>query len=128
MECKLKKQEIVFDTAVFTYELLFENNDFIEYKKAVESRKDTSMPIRAGVFFDMFPFCILYEVKLLDSRKIHSHSMVLERHGCEECWPGSSILHSTNGGSEDWKLLGNFEKIHKIQDTTTSIFRNLSNL
>ena len=72
MECKLKKQEIVFDTAVFTYELLFENNDFIEYKKAVESRKDTSMPIRAGVFFDMFPFCILYEVKLLDSRKIQS--------------------------------------------------------
>ena len=26
------------------------------------TRKDTSMPIRAGVFFDMFPFCILYEV------------------------------------------------------------------
>ena len=21
------------------------------------------MPIRAGVFFDMFPFCILYEVR-----------------------------------------------------------------
>ena len=26
-------------------------------------RKDTSMPIRAGVFFSMFPFCILFEVK-----------------------------------------------------------------
>ena len=64
MECKLKKQEIVFDTAVFTYELLFENTDFTEYKKALESRKDTSMPIRAGIFFDMFPFCILYEVML----------------------------------------------------------------
>ena len=25
LECKLKKQEIVFDTAVFTYELLFDN-------------------------------------------------------------------------------------------------------
>ena len=64
MECKLKKQEIVFDTAVFTYELLFENNDYIDYKKAIESRKDTSMPIRASTFFDMFPFCILFEVKL----------------------------------------------------------------
>merc|ERR1719394_1508446 len=61
LDCKLKKQEIVFDTAVFTYELLFENADFIEYKKAIESRKDTSMPIRAGTFFDMFPFCILFE-------------------------------------------------------------------
>ena len=25
LDCKLKKQEIVFDTAVFTYELLFDN-------------------------------------------------------------------------------------------------------
>ena len=38
LDCKLKKQEIVFDTAVFTYELLFENNDFVEFKKALESR------------------------------------------------------------------------------------------
>ena len=51
----------MFDTAVFTYQLDFENNDYIEYKKALESRKDASMPIRAGTFFDMFPFCILYE-------------------------------------------------------------------
>merc|ERR1719410_2133200 len=65
LECKLKKQEIVFDTAVFTYELLFENNDFTEYKKALESRKDTSMPIRAGTFFDMFPFCILFEKDMI---------------------------------------------------------------
>ena len=36
--------------------------DYVDYKKALEARKDASMPIRAGVFFDMFPFCILYEV------------------------------------------------------------------
>ena len=63
LECKLKKQEIVFDTAVFTYELTFDNQDFVDYKKALEARKDVSMPIRAGTFFDMFPFCILYEVR-----------------------------------------------------------------
>lgn len=52
--------------------------------------------------------------------------MALERHDCEECWPGSSILHSTDGGSEDWKLLGNLEiENHKIKDTTTSIFQEL---
>ena len=62
LDCKLKKQEIVFDTAVFHYELTFQNHGFVEYMKALEERKDTSMPIRAGVFFDMFPFCILYEV------------------------------------------------------------------
>merc|ERR1719219_733338 len=61
LDCKLKKQEIVFDTAVFHYELTFQNHGFVEYIKALEERKDTSMPIRAGVFFDMFPFCILYE-------------------------------------------------------------------
>jgi len=61
LDCKLKKQEIVFDTAVFHYELTFTNNGFLEYKKAIEERKDTSMPIRAGVFFSMFPFCILFE-------------------------------------------------------------------
>ena len=38
----------------------------MDYKKAQEARKDASMPIRAGVFFDMFPFCILYEVILIE--------------------------------------------------------------
>ena len=39
------------------------NNFFIlSYNTVISIRKDTSMPIRAGVFFDMFPFCILYEV------------------------------------------------------------------
>ena len=63
LDCKLKKSEIVFDTAVFTYELTFTNNGFLEYKRALESRQDASMPIRAGVFFNMFPFCVLFEVR-----------------------------------------------------------------
>lgn len=38
LDCKLKKQEIVFDTAVFHYELTYTNNGFLEYKKAQEER------------------------------------------------------------------------------------------
>merc|ERR1719412_3043038 len=35
LDCKLKKQEIVFDTAVFHYELTFQNHGFVEYMKAL---------------------------------------------------------------------------------------------
>ena len=38
LDCKLKKQEIVFDTAVFHYELTFQNHGFVEYMKALEER------------------------------------------------------------------------------------------
>ncbi len=38
LDCKLKKQEIVFDTAVFHYELTYTNNGFVEFKKAQEER------------------------------------------------------------------------------------------
>ena len=100
---------------MFTYELLFENNDYIEYKKAVESRKDTSMPIRAGIFFDMFPFCILYEVKLsYYPMQKYTFQSLLERHGCKKCWPGSTLLYPTDGGSEDWKLLGNINNCQAL--------------
>merc|ERR1719334_2217784 len=65
LDCKLKKQEIVFDTAVFHYELTYDNKGFIEYKKALESRKESSMPVRAGVFFEMFPFCLLFDKDMI---------------------------------------------------------------
>ena len=38
LDCKLKKQEIVFDTAVFHYELTYTNNGWLEFKKALEER------------------------------------------------------------------------------------------
>ena len=37
--------------------------EFVELNNAL-CRKDTSMPIRAGVFFDMFPFCVVFEVRI----------------------------------------------------------------
>merc|ERR1719334_2622428 len=65
LEAKLKKQEIVFDTAVFHFELKFDNVGYTQYLKAKEERKEASMPIRAGIFFEMFPFCLLYEKDMI---------------------------------------------------------------
>ena len=42
LDCKLKKQEIVFDTAVFHYELTFQNHGYVEYRKALEERSVSS--------------------------------------------------------------------------------------
>ena len=38
LEAKLKKQEIVFDTAVFHFELKFNNKAYTDYLAAKESR------------------------------------------------------------------------------------------
>ena len=38
LEAKLKKQEIVFDTAVFHFELKFNNIAYTDFLKAKESR------------------------------------------------------------------------------------------
>merc|ERR1719422_2100366 len=60
LEIEMKKQEVIFDTVVTTYELKFENQGYIVKKANEASRKDTAMPIKASVIFEMFPFCILY--------------------------------------------------------------------
>merc|ERR1719461_1750845 len=65
LEAKLKKQEIVFDTAVFHFELTFDNQGYTQHVAALEGRKEASMPIRAGIFFEMFPFCLLFEKDMI---------------------------------------------------------------
>merc|ERR1719348_982268 len=60
LEIELKKQEVVFDTVVNTFELKFENKGYEVMKQQQASRKDASMPVRAAIIFEMFPFCILY--------------------------------------------------------------------
>merc|ERR1719228_2371712 len=65
LEAKLKKQEIVFDTAVFHFELTFDNQGYTQHIAALEGRKEASMPIRAGIFFEMFPFCLLFEKDMI---------------------------------------------------------------
>ena len=53
---------MVFDTVVNTFEMKFENEGYKQMIAAKEARKDASMPIRAATIFEMFPFCVLFNV------------------------------------------------------------------
>merc|ERR550534_694939 len=64
LEIVLKKQEVVFDTVVNTFEMKFENLGFNEMIAAKEARKDASLPIRAATLFEMFPFCVLFNPEM----------------------------------------------------------------
>merc|ERR1711936_1095061 len=64
LEIVLKKQEVVFDTVVNTFEMKFENEGFKQMMAAKEARKDASMPIRAATLFEMFPFCLLFNPEM----------------------------------------------------------------
>merc|ERR1719412_855065 len=64
LEIVLKKQEVVFDTVVNTFEMKFENEGFKQMMAAKEARKDASMPIRAATLFEMFPFCVLFNPEM----------------------------------------------------------------
>ena len=55
----------MFDTVVNTFEMKFENLGFNEMIAAKEARKDASMPIRAATLFEMFPFCVLFNVNMI---------------------------------------------------------------
>jgi len=64
LDIVLKKQEVVFDTVVNTFEMKFENEGYKQMIAAKEARKDTSMPIRAATIFEMFPFCVLFNPEM----------------------------------------------------------------
>merc|ERR1719402_1245444 len=61
MDMVMKKQEVVFDTVVTTFEMKFVNEGYTAFIEAKDKRKDASMPVRASVIFEMFPFCILFK-------------------------------------------------------------------
>ena len=54
--------QVVFDTVVTTFEMKFVNEGYTAFIDAKDQRKDASMPVRASVIFEMFPFCILFKV------------------------------------------------------------------
>ncbi|XP_023325301.1 soluble guanylate cyclase 88E isoform X2 [Eurytemora carolleeae] len=64
LEITLKKQEVVFDTVVSTFEMKFVNQGYKDFLLQEEQRKVASMPLRASILFEMFPFCILYNSDL----------------------------------------------------------------
>ena len=59
---KMEKQEVVFDTVVTSYEIKFDNKVYKSAMEAQSKLKESSMPIRAAILFEMFPFCILFTV------------------------------------------------------------------
>ena len=61
----MDKQEVVFDTVVTSYNMKFENNIYTKAKAAEAKLKESAMPIRAAILFDMFPFCILFTVRFV---------------------------------------------------------------
>ena len=70
VDMKMEKQEVVFDTVVTSFHMKFENKVFIAAKEAEAKVKESSMPVRAAILFEMFPFCILFSVSwiCLDSK------------------------------------------------------------
>ena len=60
---KMDKQEVVFDTVVTSFDMKFENKVFTAAQESISKLKESSMPIRAAILFEMFPFCILFTVR-----------------------------------------------------------------
>ena len=57
---KLLKQEVLFDTVIVSYELKFDNTAYKGWAERQVMRKEQGLPIKAGILFEMFPFCILF--------------------------------------------------------------------
>ena len=62
---KMEKQEVVFDTVVTSFEMKFENTVYKAAQEQLAQLRESSMPIRAAILFEMFPFCILFTVSNL---------------------------------------------------------------
>ena len=56
--------EVVFDTVISSYDLTFDNSAYTAFSEALLKSREGSLPVRAGILFEMFPFCILFQVCL----------------------------------------------------------------
>ena len=74
---KMEKQEVVFDTVVTSYDMKFENSTYKSAMAAQAKLKESSMPIRAAILFEMFPFCILFTVNILNMNLISNVTHVI---------------------------------------------------
>lgn len=62
---QLEKQEVAFDTVVCTFKLFFPNSNAGKNPTMDDNLRENSLPIRAAMIFEMFPFCILFQVTLM---------------------------------------------------------------
>ena len=79
VDMKMEKQEVFFDTVVTTFNMKFENTVYKDAQLAISKLKENSMPIRASVLFDMFPFCILFTVSEYISWYLVLYSLLLTK-------------------------------------------------
>lgn len=59
MEIELVREEIQFDTVHVTFNLRFDNRAFTQACMSM-IREEKHLPINANVFFEIFPFCIVF--------------------------------------------------------------------
>ena len=64
LQMKVTKQEVLFDTVIVTYDLVFDNTQYKLWAGRQASRRETGLPIKAGTLFEMFPFSILFHEDL----------------------------------------------------------------
>jgi len=51
---------------ICTFDLVFDNCSYKDWVERVNRRKESSLPVRAAILFEMFPFCILFQVMIYD--------------------------------------------------------------
>ena len=64
LQMKVTKQEVLFDTVIVTYDLVFDNTQYKLWAGRQASRRETGLPIKAGTLFEMFPFSVLFHEDL----------------------------------------------------------------
>lgn len=64
MEIQLVKEEIQLDTVHVTFELRFDNRAFTQVQAQIMmTREEKHLPMSVGVFFEIFPFCIVFRYR-----------------------------------------------------------------
>ncbi|XP_040580131.1 soluble guanylate cyclase 88E isoform X2 [Lepeophtheirus salmonis] len=64
IDITLQKMEVIYDTVICTYDLKFVNSIFSFDQSMQVAQKEASLPVRASIIFEMFPFCILFQDNL----------------------------------------------------------------
>ncbi|XP_059085303.1 soluble guanylate cyclase 88E-like [Tigriopus californicus] len=65
LKIKIQRQEVIFDTISVSYLLEFDNSAFVVNQQNMTLRQEASLPIRAHVIFEIFPFSILLSESLV---------------------------------------------------------------
>jgi len=64
VEIELVKEEVVFDMNIVTFNLRFDNQAFMNEDLAM-IRDEQRLPLKASIFKDIFPFCIIFGSDLI---------------------------------------------------------------